>query len=338
MGFLSQSGYVGLRSYGGGDTFPADFGTAGIILPTRSGTLGPNRDLLVPDPEIGGNRDTQDAYLGAVSWSGDIEMYLRMKHAATVIGAAFGTIAAPTGTATTGGFLHSITGGDTLRSLAIEEQIGNGFERFRYTDAFANTFHMESEANGYLMATLGLIARKQTAGVTATAGVPVDNSPMAVGTNISVQLGGTTLGAKSFSMDLSNNVEDDDFRLGSFFLGEITPKRRELTFGTTIRPTSSAQWRQAVYGGSGLTAPGGTSTKQSLVITISSYEDMPGVTGPAGKYSITVTVPNVIIEPFAAEPSGDDVIDHDLTLRAVRPAAGTALATIVVKTDAATVA
>lgn len=335
MGFLSQAGYVGFRSYAGGDTFPADFATAGVILPTRSGTLGANRDLLIPDPEIGGHRDVPDAYMGAVSWSGDIEMYVRLKNIATILRAAFGSAAAPV--TATGVTTHTMTPADTIGALAIEERIGNGFEVFRYTDAYCNTLHLEAEANGYLMGTAGFIARKQVAGVTASTGVPVDGSPLAVGTNITIMRNSVTLAAKSFSLDFGNNVEDDDFRLGSFFLGEITPKRRELTIGMTLRPSSSALWRQAVYGGDALTGPGGLSVKQPTVITITSYEDIPGGTPPT-KYSLTLTVPNTIIEPFSVEPSGDDVLDHDITLRAVRPAVGTALVTAVVKTDQAVIA
>jgi hypothetical protein len=345
VGFGSQAGYFGLRQYAGGGTVPADLATAGVVYRLRSGSLGPNRDLLVPDAEIGGNRDISDAYLGAVSWSGDLDMYLRLKEAGSLLAGVLGTATGPTGTLSTGGFVHTInpTESSTLPFFWAEEQISGSpaFEVFSYQNLVMNTLHLEAEANGYLMATVGALARVQTAGVTPTAGLAanrVDQSPMIVGTNITVTYNAVTMPAKSFSLDVNNNVEDDDYRLGSFFLGEQTAKRREVTAGLTVRPTSSALWRQAVYGVGAATGAGGITTKQPVVITINSYEDMPGVTGPANKYTLTITIPNAILTPLGLDPSGDDVIEHDLEIQAVRPAVGTSLITATLRTDKATIA
>jgi hypothetical protein len=137
-------------------------------------------------------------------------------------------------------------------------------------------------------------------------------------------------------MDINNNFEDDDFRLGSFFLGDLTAKGREVTGSFTIRPQDSAFWRQAVYGTSGATTVGGLTTKQQLVITCTTYEDISGST-PLTKSSITITIPKVALEPYGLEPSGDDVIENDVSWRALRPTAATPLCTVVVKNGKATV-
>jgi hypothetical protein len=93
--FSSQAGQVILRTQAVQGTFQADTSTAGVGIKLRSGSLGPNRDLLIPDPEIGGGRDVVDANLGAVSWSGDYEFYLRMNSFLTLLYAAMGIKAAP---------------------------------------------------------------------------------------------------------------------------------------------------------------------------------------------------------------------------------------------------
>ena len=337
MGYSSQSGQVLFATQATPDTFPAGFAAGHIAMKLRSGNLGPNRDLLVADPEIGGGRDTSDAYLGAVSWSGDYEFYARLESITTLIRGVLGTAAAPA--TATGVTTHTITPSDsaTLPFLAIEEKIGSGLEVYRYTDAVVNTFHLEADANGYLQGTAGLIARKQTAGVTPTA-VPVwDNSPLIVGTNILITYNSITLPAKAFSLDINNNFEDDDFRLGSFYIGDLTAKGRELNGSLSIRPQDSNLWRQAVYGGSALTTPGGTTIKSPLVITCQTYEDIIAGT-PLTKGSLTITIPNVALEPYGLEPSGDDIIENDVSWRALRPVPGTALATIVVKSAKATIA
>ena len=335
MGCSSQAGQVLFAPQASQGVFPAGFGTAHTAMKLRSGSLGPNRDLLITDPEIGGGRDTVDAYLGAISWSGDYEMYARLEGLPTLLKAALGSSASA---AATGVNTHTITPLDsaTLPYLAIEENIGGSMETMQFTDAVVNTFHMESEANGYLMATAGVIARTGTAGATKTATPTWDNSPMIVGTNISLTLNAVSLPAKSFAIDINNNFEDDDFRLGSFTLGDLTAKSREVSGSFTIRPNDSGLWRRAVFGTSAATTPGGLTTKDQLVITCQTYEDIQGGT-PATKGSITFTIPKVALEGFGLEPSGDDVIEHDISFRALRPVAATPILTAVVKNASATI-
>lgn len=338
MGFSSQAGQVLFRTQTAEGAFPADFAAAHTAMKLRSGSLGPSRDLLVTDPEIGGGRDTVDAYLGAVSWSGDYDFYARFQSLPTLLAACLG------GSATAAGAdaitqTHTITPSDsaTLPFLAVEESIGNGLETYQYTDTVVNTFHLEADANGYLMGTAGLIAKSQVAGATPTADPNWDNSFMVVGTNITLTYNGITLPAKSFSFDINNNFEDDDFRLGSFFLGDLTAKSREFTGSFTIRPQDSALWRQAVYGAPALTGPGGITQKDELVITCNSYEDIPS-SAPLTKFSYSFTVPKVALEPYAFEPSGDDVIENDISWRALRPDAAVPIVTAVVTNDKADIA
>ncbi len=335
MGYSSQAGQVILRTQTVAGTYNADTGTAGVGVKLRGGALGPNRELLVPDPEIGGGRDVVDAYLGASSWSGDYEFYARMDALATMLKAVLGTSATVT---TTGVTTHTITPSDAaqLPFLSVEEKIGNGLEVFRYHDAVANTLHLEAEANGYLQGTIGLIAARQLAGATATATPVWDETPMVVGTNITVTYNAVSLPAKSFSLDINNNFEDDDFRLGSFFIGDLTPKRREVTASFGIRESSSALWRQATYGLSSATAPGGLTTKQELVITCLTYESIAGGT-PTTSYTLTITIPKFVLTPYALEVSGDDIIESDIDGQALRPVAATSLMTAAIKTAKTTI-
>lgn len=334
MGFTSQAGQVILRSQTVPGVYNADTGSGGVGIKLKTGALGSNRDLLIPDAEIGGGRDVVDGYLGAVSWSGDYEFYARIDAIATLLKAALGTAAAPV--TVTGMTAHTITPVDsgTLPFLCIEEAIGGDLEVYNYSDVVVNTFHLESDASGYLSGTCGLIAAKQVAGETKTEVPDFDATPMFVGTNISVMYNAVTLPAKSFKLDINNNIASDDFRLGSFYIGDLTAKRREVTASFNIRQSSSAMWRQAVYGIPSAVAPGGIATKGELVITISSYEDIPGATPTGTKYQIVLTIPNFVLKPFSFAAAGDDIIENDVEGQAVRPAIGTALITALLKTGA----
>jgi len=339
MGYVAQAGHFGVKT----QTTKGVFASPGAVAPNqgvfiffRSGALGGNRELLVPDPEIGGARDIPDAQLGPISYSGEIDMYARMESLSTFLRAALGANTT-TGTATTG-YSHAITPADTIPWLSVEEKIGNGYESFKYTDAKVNTFHMEADANGYLMATAGIIALKQELVTPTALGVQRrDSSPLIVGSNICVRWGGVDLPAKSFSLDINNNLEDDDYRLCSASLGDAVEKRREITMGVTIRPNDSALWRTAMWGGPAAVAPLGQSYKDDVEIAITTYEDIPGATAGV-KYSTLITIPMAIIAPFSLDPSGDDVLEHDIEIRAVRPNLASPILTATVKNSYATIA
>ena len=339
MGFSSQSGHLGLKTQAAKGSYLDPGAVApndGVFVRFTSGSMGGNRELLVPDPEIGAGRDIPDAALGPISFSGEFDAYARMEFLATILK---GVMGAGASAVTTGVAEHVITPATTLPWLSVEEVIGNGFETFRYTDAKVNTFHLEADAGGYLMTTFGLIALTQLADITPTgAGSQrVDTSPLLLGSNILVKYNGANLPAKSFSLDINNNLEDDDFRLGSLFLGDLTEKRREVTMGVTIRPNDSGMWKAAMYGSAAASsAQGGAAAKDDVQIVIESYEDIPGGT-PATPYTLTFDVPQAIIAPFNVEPSGDDVIEHDLEIRGVRPGA-TDIATATILSEFETIA
>jgi hypothetical protein len=336
MGYNSQSGQVILSTQDNPGVASNRLATEGISVRLRSGALTGNRDLLTPDAEIGGGRDTSDAYLGAVSFSGDYEMYVRFRAIAMFLRAALGEVE----TESVGGaFRHTVTPSDgQVPFLSVYEEISNGLERFLYTDVVVNTFHLEAEANGYLMATAGMIGRLVTAGVPDIDGDALtDNTSLVVGTNITITYNGVTVPAKSFSLDVTNNFEDDDFRLGSFFLGDLTAKRREVTASMTLRHNDNSAMRQALFGTSTATQIGGLTTKQALVINIAAYEDVPGATAGT-KFSLTITLPKVIFAPFAFEPSGDDALENDVDMTAVRPDLAQPVMRAVVVNDSETVA
>lgn len=338
MGFPSQPGFVGFRTQASKGTY-ADPGAVapnqGVFVRTKSGSMDTNRDLMIPDPEIGGNRDVPDAQLGPASFGGSYDMYMRPESVAFFLKGVMGSVV-DSGTAPTG-YTHTITPADTLPWISVEEQEANGYMNLKYTDCKVNTFHMECDANGYLSGSCDLIGLTQAvdASPTLVGAQRWDTSGLLVGPQITVTYNAVSLPAKSFSLDINNNIESDDFRLGSLFLGDLVEKRREITMGCTIRPQDAVLWKQATWGAPGATVVGGTKTAQQAVITITSYDDIPAATGI--KYSIIFTVPVAVIKPFNVNPSGDDVLEHDLEIQALRPVAATPAITAAVKNSFATV-
>lgn len=337
MGFTSQSGQVAFRKQTARGTAATDVATDGVAMRLRSGGLAGNRELLVPEAEIGGGRDVQGALLGTISFAGDFEYYARMDSLTTQLEAAFGVATSQADGVNSGAHLHTVTPSDgQLPFYTIYERISNGLLTSNYQDCVANTFHLEVEPNGQLMATTGWIGAKieLDADEEDVAGL-YDNGPMVAGTNVTVSYGGVEVPAKSFSFDIANNVEDDDFRLGSFFLGDLTAKGREVTAGMTIRHENAKLLKQALFGSESAVAVSCATTDKPLVITANTCEVIDGTTVT---YQLKLTIPHAIVEPFAFEPSGDDVIENEVTLRAIRPDNAVPIVTAEVRNSAAAIA
>jgi len=438
MGFNSQAGQVGfgIQSIKGTSVPATKFARL------RSGSLGGDRALLVPDAEIGGNRDIPGAYLGPVTFAGELAFYPRAEMIAQLCYAAMGTkvsssvagtnevqtittTGTPTGgtfkirfrgqttatiaynaaaaavdtalealstigvgkvactvgplptgivctfdtapyagsnvpsmeivqealtggttphavvTATTPGVpavgTHVLTLADTLPWLTAEERIGTGFESYQYKDAKVDTLHLEAAADGFVMGTAGVFALSQTSGFSAQASPAWDTTPMMVGGEVLVSFGGTTLPANNFSFDLNNNIEKDNFVLGSVFAQDATEKRREMKMTCSYRPSDSTLWKAAMYGSSALTSPAaGPAYQGAASIRITTYETIGDVVAGT-PFSVLLEMPNVVITPYKINPSGDDILSNDLEFTLVRPDAAVSPLTVTVVNDLATI-
>lgn len=332
MGYTAQSGQIIIGKQSAFETpVPdAELLTNGLGLRVRSGSLAGNRDLLTTDPEIGGGRDTTDAYLGGVVFEGEYDMYARLNTLPFFFEAALGIGSGSSAPGTASGtFVHTITPTDgQLSFYTVYEEISSNLARFKYTDAVANTLHLEADANGFLTMTSSLIARLATPNTpdVEAAGV-LDNTSLIVGSNTVIKYDGVTLPAKSFSLDIGNNVENDNFYMGSLFVGDLTAKSREVTASATLRHETADYMRQALLGSATGNAFGGITTKKALTIECESYEDIPGAAA-GSKYKIVITLPTVAFEPFAFEPSGDDALENEVSMRALRPVVTTPIMTV----------
>lgn len=434
MGHNSQSGQLGLGFQGG----KGSAAVATRFMRVKGGGMGADRSLMIPDAEIGGNRDTAQAYLGPVAFSGDYEAYLRMEMLAfclkAVLGSASSTNVAgtsevqtititgtPTGgtftlsyrgqttsalaynaaaaaiqsalvglttigagnvtcaggplpgtpvTVTFGGTLaasdppmlvatssltggtapaiavtastpgkppvgtHVITGADTIPWMTAEERIGASFESMQYVDCKMNSFKMSAEANGYLTGGFSLMGLSGASGFTAQVAPNIDITPMIVGSQISLTFGGAALTVKSMDLEINNNVEGDDFVLGSIYGNDMTEKRREIKLSVTRRPQDSTLWKAAMWGATGrTTAQAGPAYQGALQLVMSSYEKIDGVT----PYSCTIDIPVGAIAPFKVSPSGDDILEETIEITLLRPDPLVPTATFTVKNDLATV-
>lgn len=296
----------------------------------RSSSVGADRNLLIPDPEIGGAgaRDVNRAYLGPVHFSGDHDYYIRNESLPLWIYAAMGGGGGtPTGTAAAG-YVHTITPADTLQAFTIQEALGNTFDVMQYSDAFVNSLRFECNADGYMMGKANIQAITGVAGATATTSPAFDATPLILGSKITLAYNSVTIPAQSFNFEFNNNIEASHYTLGSLFVDAMTPKRRDLTGSFTLRPQSSALFRQAVMGTSGTqTSPTGLAVAQGLTITCTTYEIITGATTQV--YTLALTLPEVYLAPHKVTANQDNIIEESIDFRAVKIAAANSVSAVV---------
>jgi len=320
MGVSSQQGVFAFKTQASRGVAATNLGTTGVAMYRTGGSLTGNRELLVPDPEIGGGRDVQDVLLGPVSFSGDIEFLCRFTSIGVLLKAALGTVVSAPGTATAT-HEHTFTPSDAtaLPFLTVYERVGADMERIQYTDVVVNTLHLECDPDGFLSGTAGLIGCRAVFGAAnVVVDTVLDETSLTVGTNIKALYGGADIKAKGFSLDINNNFEDDDYRLGSFYLEDLTPKRREITGSLSLRPENKDMFRQALLGSAAATEPGGLTTKEEIKFEIDTYTEIP-TSAPPTTYSLDITLGQTVFEPVGAEPSGDEILEADFNFRVIRP-------------------
>lgn len=80
--------------------------------------------------------------------------------------------------------------------------------------------------------------------------------------------------------------------------------------------------RQALLGSSSATAAGGLTAKKPISIQIGTYTGIP-TSSPVVNYGLQLDFENTVFEPFGFEPSGDDILESDVTFQALRPSSAT---------------
>jgi hypothetical protein len=304
--FNAQQGYIGFR----GQVNKGGFLAPTIFTKVLSGGLGADTELLVPDPEIGGGRDITDVFPGAVKFSGDTEFYFRPESLGVLLYGLMGTVA--TSNLGSGAYRHTfqtLTSGN-LPYLSGQEKVADVLDTFNYVDGKVNSLTLDSESNSLLRGSFNLIFTTQSGNISPQ--VPVfDTSPILVSHGGTITLDGTIVSCKSVSFEFNNNLDDDDFRIGNRFLGQLVEKRRELNVSLTIRPQDIDFYRKAVYGDSASPyTPKNDVYTGSLVLNFESPGNIPG--GSGLPYRLQITLQEVAFKPFPISPSGDDPIDFEM--------------------------
>ena len=319
---------------------PAAAVTTGLrVTSTDVGAITSNIDA---DPEIGGNRDrnTAGVALGAFHAGGNLEGYVRYDALGyLLLAAGFVQSGAPTEIeAGTGAYAHTFTPG-VATPLTLETSWGRNRAVRRFVDTFVNSLEFSVAGDDFARFSAEVLALSET--YVDTPSVPVWASPDPMGTYLGSAaelsaLGTYRLGEMTWS--LANNMSDDETVIGSRFLADTTPGRREVGFSGTIKPSTTATevtalYRAGAYGAPDATVPLETEPYHTATtMTFGSGRKIGTATDT--RYGVEVTMPDTVLNAFALEGSGADPIEAQV--EGIAYAGAAPVATIVLRNARAT--
>ncbi len=311
MSFTAETGSVGLAIQTVQGTFkaPTDY------MKVQSIDLNPDGEKIIPDPEIGGISDISDVHQGTYKIGGTIESFVRPEAIGILLYGALGNYVA-SGNLSGSAYLHNFTpvSSGSLPWISIKKAISDNVQVFNYTDCKINSFTFDINASEPVSASFDVVGIKDEIGSASTESY--ETAPMLIATKATVNIGGVEVSAKTASVTFNNNLDADDFRVGSRFLGDITEKRREIDLNMDIvLDTTSELYRKSFYGGASETEPGFDVFAERVDITLESPTKI-GTT--ALPFKILLSIKNATFMAAPTPASGDDLIVVPLELKATK--------------------
>lgn len=332
MSFQSEVGYVGLAK----ETASGIYVTPSKYIYVTSVDISPTGDPLIPDPEIGGIRDIPDSIqVGPIGWGGSLDFYVRGEAIGLLLLSGLGAVTSSGIAGQSGAYGHLFTPQDECIPLSIERRVGSAgspMDVFGLQDAKVNTLHFECAAGELVTGSADVIAIEEKSGKTNQTAT-YETAPIFTFVNGVVNLEGTQIAVKNLSLDINNNIADDDYRIGQRTRQTLTEKRRELSASLDIVPTDVNIFKKTYYGGTSATAISNTQALYTGSLFIR-FEN-PNVIGvTTQKYSMDITVGKAVFRTAPLSMSGDDMIIETLELLPVK-ASGANVLSIVLRNSVA---
>lgn len=319
MSDTAQDGYVALATQAGKGVPAASFTEAMKV--TDNGLSG-RSGVDYGDAEIGGGRTTDSSrpMLTGYNASGSIEGYLRSRAFPLLLMGAGLTPSAPTQEGATGAFSHPFATG-LFTWLSAETSWGKGRAVRRFSDVLVNSLDVSLDAPGRATFTADLLGLSE-AWQGATSAVTFETDPIAdwLGSAITFDTLGTYR-FETFTFSLANNLDDDEWVIGTRSQDDATAHSQEVTFGGRIKlgansPSLTDLYRAAMYGSKTATAPSPDGPYHTSGSAVIGHRKFIG-TSVATRFGHTIACSDLVLEAFPLEGSGDDRLNVEITARAV---------------------
>lgn len=319
----SQTGHIGfaVQAVKGTHVSPAFF------TKYSNDDIGIESDPIIPDAEIGGGRDILDAYPGPTKVTGGMEFDVRANFVGLGLYAVSGNdVVSQIESGVV--YSHVITPANELPWLSAQKKVSETYDVFDYTDMKMNSLTLSCDAGKQLVGKFDVLGITESG--SATPGSPAyETGEVLMWHSAEIKIDNATVCPKSVSLEINNNIEDDDYRICPSFgrsLGDLAEKRREVNISVTLRPEDNDFYEKANYGENDAEAPTKSIYKGSFWMKFLSVNAISG----EYLYSLEINVPYMFMKPFKISPSGDDSLENGLDMTAIKPGS-TALYTVTVQ-------
>jgi hypothetical protein len=309
MAYTAETGSVGLaiQPVKGTFTEPTDF------IKVTSVDLNPEGEKIVPDAEIGMDSFISDVYQGSYRIAGSLDAYVRPQAMGLLFYGALGKYTS-SGSLGNGAYMHNFTASGTLPWLSIKKNVSTNIETFDYTDCKIEGFTLDINASEPCTASFDIVGISDKVGSTPTP--TYETAPILIASKATINIGGTAVSVKNCSIEYKNNLDNEDYRVGTRFLGDITEKRRDLDIKLDIvLDTTSKLYRKSFYGTASATTAGFDVYADRLDVII----DSPTVIGTSVlTHKILIQIKNCVFMAAPVPASGDDLVVIPLELKATK--------------------
>lgn len=309
MSYTSETGSLGIaiQPVKGTFTAPTDY------MKVQGIELNPEGEKIIPDVEIGASSDITDVFQGTYKISGSIDSYVRPEAVGILFKGALGRYTA-SGSLGLGAYLHNFEASGVLPWISVKKSISDDIQVFDYTDCKVEGFQIDINASEPATAKFVIVGISDEVGTAGTANF--ESAPMLIATQATINIGGVAVSAKKATLSYKNNLDANDFRVGSRFLGDIVEKRREIDLSMDIvLDTTSKLYEKSFYGGA-------TKTEASFDVhaeRVDIWIESASLIGTSAlPYKMLFSIKNAVFMAAPTPAKGDDLVVIPLELKAIK--------------------
>ncbi len=262
-------------------------------------------------PEVGGAYFSRGSYKAALRSRGDVAFMPRSNTLGWLLAGLFNH---ETSTVDVGSGLydHLFRVGDTAahphKWLTIRRYVNNVYGE-QMLDSRVGSFRLEVAAANVVNASVQLLGGQfnEIAGADQAS---TDGSVFLT-CNADVTEGGAPFIVDRFSMEIGAQLSDNEFRVGSYFLDDITLLQRQITIQADVRISSRALFSKVYRDGAG--APTGSAVGDWAPTIYRSDVTLVLNTGDVVPEKLTLTLPGVDFLTLPVQISGAELIRAQLS-------------------------
>lgn len=275
----------------------------------NAGITGEQMSQTVP-PEVGGSYFSRGSYKAGLRSRGEVSLIPRPNSIGWLLKSLFkGELVAPSGIRNK----HAFTVGDDAltpqRWLTVRRMVNNAYGE-EMLDARVGTFRLDIAAAGLVQASVSFLGGDHAEILGAD--VFVEDAPVFLTCITDVSSGGAPFIVDRLTIEMGAQLTDNEFRVGSYFLDDITLLQRMVQISADVRLKSRDLFSKVYRNGAAAPASGARGKWSPTIYRSDLRVQM--LTGEATQpQALELIIPGLDFLTFPVQEAGADLIRAQLT-------------------------